>query len=251
MSLDAWLAKNVSMNEKKLTIDTQFELFEIDKSWLRFLKLNNYEIEKLKKIYEKVATERMFRNVLPNHDELHRWSFVCHPDNVKVIILGQDPYCDNRSCGVAFSSKGEYLPPSLLIIYKELERTIPGFKRPNHGNLESWCKQGVLLMNSIFTVIAKSPCSHDYMGWQMLSRRILYTLSEKKKNLVFMMWGSHSYPNISLINKKHFILVSGYPSPISMSTKPFYGNDHFLLANKYLQSKGIEPINWNSLNETP
>ena len=166
-------------------------------------------------------------------------------DSVKVVILGQDPYHgEGQAEGLSFSvPKSQKLPPSLRNIYKEIETDL-GIKSPEHGNLITWAQQGVLLLNSTLTVEHKKPNSHSEIGWGIFTDKVIETLSEKRENLVFMLWGKFSQHKSSLIDSaKHLILEAPHPSPFS-AHKGFLGCRHFSQTNAYLIQHKQETINW-------
>lgn len=166
--------------------------------------------------------------------------------NVKVVILGQDPYHGpGQAHGLSFSvPNGVGLPPSLKNIFKELESDI-GFCVPRHGNLEAWAKQGVLLLNATLTVRQSTPGSHQKKGWEEFTDAAIRKLSENRTNLVFMLWGSYARAKKGLIDeRKHLILEAAHPSPFS-AANGFFGCRHFSKANEYLVKHGKEPIDWN------
>lgn len=165
-------------------------------------------------------------------------------DKVKVIILGQDPYHNpNEAMGLSFSvPKGVRTPPSLLNIYKELEADL-GLPRPNHGDLTTWSKQGVFLLNAMLTVEKGKAASHQQIGWQFFTDAVIRRLSEKRENLVFMLWGNFAKRKKELIDTdKHLVLESAHPSPLAGNA--FSGCRHFSKANNYLKLNNLEPINW-------
>ena len=172
-------------------------------------------------------------------------------DNTKVIILGQDPYHgEGQAEGLSFSvPKGIPIPPSLSNIYEELETDDVEFKKPSHGNLISWAKQGVLLLNSVLTVEKNTPTSHTNIGWETFTDQIIKTLSKNKNNLVFILWGTYANTKSSLIDSdKHLLLESFHPSPFSATKKGkkrFFGCKHFSKTNNYLKENDIETINWS------
>ena len=161
-----------------------------------------------------------------------------------MIVLGQDPYHGGgQADGLSFSvAKGMMIPPSLKNIFKELESDDIDFTSPNHGNLESWAHQGVLLLNSALTVEKNSPSSHANIGWEYITDRIIRALNDNKENLVFMLWGLEANKKIDLIDaSKHKVLSASHPSPFSAtkSTKDltrFVGCKHFSKANDYLKT---------------
>lgn len=167
-------------------------------------------------------------------------------NKVKVIILGQDPYHGvGQAHGLSFSvQKGIAIPPSLKNIYKELAQEFPNFKTPNHGNLTSWADQGVLLLNATLTVRAHEAGAHQNKGWEIFTDHVIATLSEKKKGLVFLLWGKYAQQKQSLIDtSKHHILTAAHPSPFS-AYNGFFGCNHFIQTNKLLENDGLSPINW-------
>ncbi len=167
-------------------------------------------------------------------------------EQVKVVILGQDPYHGpNQAHGLAFSVKPSVrIPPSLVNIYKELHTDIPGFSMPNHGFLEQWAQQGVLLLNTVLTVQAGQAHSHAAWGWETFTDEVIRALNEKRDNIVFMLWGSHAQKKGAFIDRqRHLVLTSVHPSPLS-AHRGFFGSRHFSKANAYLQNHGISPIDW-------
>ena len=166
-------------------------------------------------------------------------------DQVKVVILGQDPYHGpNQAHGLCFSVlPGIKTPPSLVNIYKELAQDI-GFQIPNHGNLEAWAKQGVLLLNATLTVEAHQAGSHQNKGWEEFTDRAITVLNEQREELVFLLWGSYAQKKGAFIDQnKHLVLKAPHPSPLS-AHRGFLGCGHFSKTNEYLQAKGKDPVNW-------
>ncbi|MCM5528057.1 uracil-DNA glycosylase [Parasegetibacter sp. NRK P23] len=166
-------------------------------------------------------------------------------DNVKVVILGQDPYHGpGQAHGLSFSvPPGIKPPPSLVNIFKELHADI-GMPIPSHGTLEKWAEQGVLLLNAVLTVRANEPASHSKSGWMEFTDAVIKTISEKKKHVVFMLWGRFAHEKQVLIDEtKHLLLKAAHPSPFS-ADKGFFGCKHFSKANAYLAANGLEPIDW-------
>ncbi|HTD97684.1 MAG TPA: uracil-DNA glycosylase [Mucilaginibacter sp.] len=167
-------------------------------------------------------------------------------DELKVVILGQDPYHGvNQAHGLSFSvQKGITTPPSLRNIYKELTTDIPGFKTPTHGDLTKWAEQGVLLLNATLTVRDSSPASHQKKGWEEFTDKVIKTISDKKEGIIFILWGSYAQAKAELIDKnKHFILKSPHPSPFS-ADRGFFGSKPFSKTNEILIKEGKEPIDW-------
>lgn len=167
-------------------------------------------------------------------------------DQVKVVILGQDPYHGaGQAHGLAFSVRPEVaIPPSLVNIYKELADEIPGFHIPQHGHLQHWAEQGVLLLNTVLTVRAGQAHSHAPLGWEQFTDRVITQLNQHREHLVFMLWGSHAQKKGAFIDRnRHLVLTAPHPSPLS-AYRGFFGCGHFSKANAYLQQQGLEPIDW-------
>lgn len=167
-------------------------------------------------------------------------------DNVKVVILGQDPYHGpGQAHGLCFSVPyGVQPPPSLVNIFKEIQQDL-GLPVPNHGNLEKWAQQGVLLLNASLTVEAHQPMSHSKVGWHHFTDDVIRIISEKKEHVVFILWGSFAKTKAELIDKnKHLILTAAHPSPLS-AYNGFFGCRHFSKANDWLKAKGISAIDWS------
>ena len=167
-------------------------------------------------------------------------------EDVKVVILGQDPYHGpGQAHGLCFSVlPGVKVPPSLVNIYKEMESDL-GLERPSHGFLESWSQQGVLLLNSVLTVENGRAGSHAGRGWELFTDQAIRALNEKRDGIVFMLWGSYAQKKGAFIDtNRHMVLKSPHPSPLS-AHRGFFGNKHFSKANEYLKSQGVEPIDWS------
>lgn len=167
-------------------------------------------------------------------------------DQIKVVILGQDPYHnDGQAHGLSFSvPDGIALPPSLKNIYTELASDISGFTIPRSGNLSSWAEQGVLLLNATLTVRAHQAASHQKKGWEEFTDQIIHQISQRLTNVVFILWGSYAQKKSVLVDEsRHLILKSVHPSPLSVY-RGFFGSRHFSKANQYLLEVGKEAINW-------
>lgn len=166
-------------------------------------------------------------------------------NDVKVVILGQDPYHGiGEANGLAFSvNDGVKIPPSLKNIYKELHDDL-GIEIPNTGNLESWAKEGVLLLNSVLTVEKDKPASHKNIGWEIFTDSIIKKLNERDKPVVFILWGNFAKSKKELItNPKHLVLTSSHPSPFSVNYG-FFGSKPFSKTNEFLRKNGIKEIDW-------
>lgn len=167
-------------------------------------------------------------------------------DKVKVVILGQDPYHNpGQAHGLSFSvPMGIAAPPSLVNMFKELETDL-NLPRPNHGNLEKWAAQGVLLLNASLTVEINKPMSHSKIGWHDFTNSVIKTLSDKREGLVFLLWGGFAKSKKDLIDgSRHLILTAAHPSPLS-AYNGFFGCKHFSKTNDYLTQKGLSPIDWS------
>ncbi|MBS1611540.1 MAG: uracil-DNA glycosylase [Bacteroidetes bacterium] len=184
------------------------------------------------------------KHVYPPDDLVFNAFNLTHFDELKVVIIGQDPYHGaGQAHGLSFSVPyGIKPPPSLVNIYKEL-RTDIGMPIPNHGNLEKWAKQGVLLLNAALSVNEGEPNSHADFGWYTFTDAVVKTISDKKEGIVFILWGKFAQNKAALIDgNKHHILTSAHPSPFS-ATK-FFGNRHFSKTNELLTKQGKQPIDW-------
>jgi uracil-DNA glycosylase len=171
----------------------------------------------------------------------------CPFDQVKVVLLGQDPYHGpGQAHGLAFSvPKGIAHPPSLINIFKEIESDV-GHPYPQQGDLSFWADQGVLLLNATLTVRAHQPGSHQGKGWEQFTDQVIATLSKQRNNLVFLLWGNFAKKKSKLIDgSKHCILTTGHPSPLSANRGYWFGNGHFSRCNTYLQSVGKSTIDWS------
>ncbi|MFB6434555.1 MAG: uracil-DNA glycosylase [Candidatus Malihini olakiniferum] len=167
-------------------------------------------------------------------------------NQVKVVILGQDPYYGpNQAHGLSFSVRpGIHAPPSLMNIYKELANDILGFTVPQHGCLQSWAEQGVLLLNTVLTVESGKAHSHDSLYWETFTDRVISLLNEKCEDIVFLLWGCHAQKKCSIIDTQHhYVLKSPHPSPLS-AHRGFLGCHHFSKTNQLLTQKGFSRIDW-------
>lgn len=167
-------------------------------------------------------------------------------NKVKLVIIGQDPYHGpGQAHGLCFSVKpGIKTPPSLKNIYKELKSDL-NLEIPDHGFLESWAKNGVLMLNNVLTVEGSKPASHKDKGWEIFTDKVVETLNNECENLVFLLWGSHAQKKAANVNRqKHLVLECSHPSPFS-AHKGFLGSQHFSKSNQYIQDSGLEPIDWS------
>ena len=208
---------------------------------------NEFDKPYFKKIKQHlVADHNNGKRIYPAGSKIFN-AFDSTPFNeVKVVIIGQDPYHgQNQAHGLSFSVQpGVRVPPSLQNIYKELQADIPDFKIPTHGHLQSWADQGVLLLNAFLTVRAGEPASHRKIGWEEFTDEAIRRISEEKENVVFLLWGKFAQNKEVLIdNEQHLILKAAHPSPYS-ANNGFFGCSHFSKTNQFLTDSGQAPINW-------
>ena len=216
---------------------------KIHSSWKKelqpFIKTNEFE-----NLTKYIRKEYMDKEIYPEPKNVFNAFDLCPFDEVKVVILGQDPYHGKgQAHGLAFSvPEGIAPPPSLQNIFKEIESDIGS--ENTSTDLTRWAQQGVFLLNSILTVIARSPTSHSDSGWEVFTDFVIKRLSDKREHLVFMLWGSFAKSKSSYIDQsKHLILEAVHPSPLS-ANNGFFGCKHFSKANKYLEENKLEPIDW-------
>lgn len=204
--------------------------------------------EYFKKIFQTLEYEYLNFRIFPSKENVFNAFKYVDFNNVKVVIIGQDPYHnENQAHGLSFSVNKECeIPSSLKNIYREMKNDL-GASIPKHGNLTSWANQGVLLLNSCLTVRKSSPNSHKDIGWGKFTDKIIRTLSLYRKNLVFILWGNFAIQKEKLIdNSKHFIVKSAHPSGLS-AHKGFFSSKPFSKTNNYLKEYFIEEINWEIL----
>ena len=217
---------------------------KIDESWKEQL-AEEFEKDYFIKLTDFVRNEYRTRQTFPPAKLIFN-AFDHTPfDKVKVVILGQDPYHnDGQAHGLSFSvNDGVQTPPSLVNIFKEINRDL-GIPVPQSGNLTRWANQGVLLLNATLTVQAHMAGSHQNKGWETFTDAAIRQLANKREHIVFMLWGSYAQKKAAFIDSnKHLVLQSPHPSPLS-AHRGFLGNNHFSLANNYLLSHNLTPINW-------
>lgn len=192
-----------------------------------------------------VKSEYQAHTVYPPGKEIFRAFDECDFANVKVVILGQDPYHGpGQANGLCFSvHEGVRVPPSLVNIFKEIKTDL-GKPVPASGELERWAEQGVLLLNATLTVRAASPGSHQNKGWETFTDAVIKKISDEKQHVVFLLWGAYAQKKGEVIDRtKHLVLMSAHPSPFS-ADRGFFGCKHFSKANAYLKSKGLKEIDW-------
>lgn len=216
----------------------------LTKKWDEVLK-EEYQKEYFQKLVKVIREEYQKKEVYPKADEVFKAFKLTDYDQVKVVILGQDPYHGiNEAEGLSFSVKeGIRKPPSLLNILKELKADL-GYEIPESGSLEKWAKEGVLLLNSILTVVKDHPLSHKDFGWETFTDKVIEKINEKDTPVVFILWGSYARSKKVLItNKNHYIIESPHPSPLSAS-RGFFGSRPFSKTNKFFIEKKISPVNF-------
>lgn len=217
---------------------------ELIKSWGVHL-ASEFEKNYFKQLLSFIKTDRDNYNVFPPKHLIFAALNNTALENLKVVILGQDPYHNiGQANGLSFSvPSGIKLPPSLKNIFKELQNDL-GVQMPRSGDLSSWAKQGVLLLNTTLTVRAHQAGSHQKKGWETFTDRIIQLVSKEKENIVFILWGNYAQQKIKLIDEnKHLIIKSVHPSPFS-ARNGFFGSKPFSKCNDYLTSVGKSAINW-------
>ena len=216
----------------------------IGNSWDKVLK-EMFDSKEYQAFFQKIEKECQNKTIYPKTENIYKAVKLTPYDNVKVVIVGQDPYHgENEAHGLSFSvQKGIKLPPSLKNIYKELLNDL-NIVEPNCGDLTSWAKEGVLLLNSVLTVEKDKPASHAKIGWNKYTDYIIQKINEKEKPVVFILWGNFAKTKKELItNPKHLIITSAHPSPFS-ARNGFFGSKPFSKTNEYLKENNIKPINW-------
>lgn len=216
----------------------------ISNDWLPVLQ-EEFKKDYYKKLYSFVKSEYDTTTIYPPADDIFNALHLTPLEDVKVLILGQDPYInEHQAHGLCFSVQpGEDIPPSLKNIYEEL-RTDMNCKVPNNGYLEKWAKQGVLLLNTVLTVRAHQANSHQGKGWENFTDAIIRSVNAKDSPVVYMLWGRPAQNKMSMLNNpKHLVLTAPHPSPLS-AYRGFFGCKHFSKANEFLVNNGISPIDW-------
>lgn len=221
-------------------------IFEND--WQELLK-NEFEKEYYKKVRGFLVEEYRTKTIYPDKNHIFNALHYTAYQDVRVVILGQDPYHGpNQAHGLSFSVQpGVRIPPSLVNIYKELETDL-GCYVPNHGYLKKWADQGVLLLNTSLTVRAGEANSHQKIGWEIFTDHIIQLLNDRKEPIVFILWGNNAISKERFItNPQHYIIKSVHPSPLSAS-RGFFGSKPFSKTNSFLESVGQKPIDWQIEN---
>lgn len=220
-------------------------MVKLNQSWLSRLQ-GEFDAPYMQELKRFLETERSAgKTIYPKGSE---WFYALDQtpfDDVRVVILGQDPYHgEGQAHGLCFSVRyGVRPPPSLLNIYKELKSDL-GLDPAKHGDLSSWARQGVLLLNSVLTVEAGRAASHQGKGWEQFTDRIIRQLNDEKQNLVFILWGSYAQKKAAFVDRsRHMVITSAHPSPLS-AHNGFFGSKPFSRCNEYLLAHGLKPIDW-------
>jgi uracil-DNA glycosylase len=216
---------------------------DIESGWYQELK-EEFNKDYFVNLREFINIERQSHRIFPPGKRIFAAFNLTPFEKTKVVILGQDPYHgEGQANGLSFSvGDGIKQPPSLVNIFKEISKEL-GYALPQNGNLEPWAQQGVLLLNAVLTVRESTPGSHQGKGWEIFTNKVIQTLSEKRQNLVFMLWGNYAKAKKELIDsKKHLVLEASHPSPLARGA--FFGCNHFIKANEYLEQHGLKSIQW-------
>lgn len=216
----------------------------IGNNWDNLLK-DEFEKDYFKKICEFIDEEYNTKTIYPPYDEIFNAFKLTPPENVKVVILGQDPYHEvGQAHGLAFSTpEGRPIPRSLKNIFKEIAEEYD-YPIPESGCLEKWAKQGVFLLNTVLTVEEGNANSHSDCGWQTFTNNVIEILDLQNQPIVFLLWGKQAEKKKELIkNPNHLVLITSHPSPFS-ARRGFFGCNHFKLANEFLKSNDMDEIDW-------
>lgn len=219
-------------------------MFKIKREWYELLK-DEFEKPYFKNLSEFLEKEYAEKTIYPKPENVFNSLNYCSKENLKVVIIGQDPYHEpNQAHGLSFSvEQGVQYPPSLQNIFKELKRELN--VTIETGNLSQWARQGVLLLNTVLTVEKGRANSHKGKGWENFTTRIICEINKIDRPIVFLLWGNSAQSFIKYLNNpKHLILKSAHPSPLS-AYNGFFGNNHFILANEFLRKNNVEEIDWN------
>jgi len=219
---------------------------QIDASWKPYLESEFHE-SYFKTLVDFIKTEYENYQCFPNGKAIFKAFEHSKFKETRVVIIGQDPYHGpGQANGLCFSvAKGLPHPPSLVNIFKEIERDL-GITYPKSGDLSPWAKQGVLLLNATLTVRSAAAGSHQNKGWEQFTDAVIKQVSDKKEKVVFLLWGGYAKRKAKLIDtSKHHVLSSGHPSPLSANRGFWFGNQHFSKTNSLLEQAGLEPIDWN------
>lgn len=218
---------------------------KIHDSWKKVLQ-NEFEKEYFDTLITFVKEEYQSHICYPPGNQIFAAFDICHFEDVKIVIIGQDPYHGKgQANGLCFSvNDGIPFPPSLINIFKEIQSDL-GQPIPATGNLEHWAKQGILLLNATLTVRESQAGSHQNKGWETFTDAVIKKISDEKKDVVFLLWGGFAKKKgLKIDRTKHFVLETGHPSPLSANRGLWFGNKHFSKTNEYLKSIGKPEINW-------
>lgn len=216
----------------------------ITEKWDKILKYE-YQKDYFKKLMKDIENEYKINTIYPKKEEIFNAFKYTDFDQIKIVIIGQDPYHgENEAQGLSFSvNEGVKIPPSLRNIFKELHSDL-GYNIPKSGSLIKWAQEGVLLLNSILTVEKDKPLSHQKYDWEIFTDAVISKINKKETPVVFLLWGNYARSKKRLItNKNHYIIESTHPSPFS-ANRGFLGSKPFSKANNYLISKKISPVNF-------
>lgn len=219
-------------------------MVQFNNSWDILLK-DEFEKPYYLNLRKFLVNEYKTHTIYPNMNDIFNALKYTDYQNVKVVILGQDPYHQpNQAHGLCFSvKKGVNPPPSLQNMYKEIHAEY-GYPIPDHGELTYWAEQGVLMLNTVLTVRESQPNSHKGMGWEIFTDDIITLLNQRPEPMVFLLWGANARAKTKLItNPAHLVLTSAHPSPLS-AYNGFFGNNHFKKANEFLKQNGMKEIDW-------
>lgn len=218
---------------------------KIEPSWAEQL-ASYFDTAKFKSLSDFIRSEYLSKTVYPKPENIFKAFWLTPFSEVKVVILGQDPYHGaGQAHGLCFSvANGIKPPPSLVNIYKELEADLGVKKDFTSGNLEDWARQGVFLVNAILTVVASTPASHQKLGWEDFTDEVIKTISQRKEHVVFILWGNYARAKRVLIDQtKHLVIEAPHPSPFS-AYSGFFGSKPFSQVNNYLKQQGESEIDW-------
>lgn len=220
-------------------------MFIIKKNWFEKLS-NEFNSKEYQDLEKWLNHEYQTKTIYPKPENVFNALNLVKYDDVKVVIIGQDPYHNpNQAHGLSFSvEKDVAIPPSLINIYKELKDDV-GCYIPNNGNLTKWAKQGVLLLNSVLTVEQNKPNSHKNKGWELITSKVVDLLNQRNDPVIFLLWGSNAKAiGKNIDTKKHYVLTAVHPSPMSANQGGWFGCRHFSKTNEILKKLGKEPIDW-------
>lgn len=219
---------------------------QLSSSWMRAIG-NEFEKVYFKNLMNTVDANYQTSVCYPKKELIFSAFHHCDFEDIKIVIIGQDPYHgENEANGLCFSvNEGIKIPPSLRNIFREMNDDLGHVFLPSSGNLENWAKQGVLLLNATLTVEQNKPGSHQKIGWEIFTDAVVKAISEQKEHVVFVLWGAYAIKKgKNIVTQKHLILTSGHPSPLSANQGKWFGNKHFSQSNAYLISVNKKPIEW-------